>query len=272
MQKNQQTGFGSIMIVITMMTGVSEIAVAQNGSFYVGAFVGAEHISFEHAKTVDNTGVPTDYLQSGNIYNTSASASESGFSTGFLVGYRPNLDLGISLGIGIEIDGQLHGGTASGTFPGDGQSINRIQYGEAWPDEWSVKRKNSYGATVVFRVSPSFVASLLGPGADIYVHGRVGRLNTDLTVNYYGCFNPLELCGPGEFDSGTDSHDETLYTLTVGGGLEKMIGNRLGIRGEVHHTQYGEEEWGAFSEEVATVPISLDGSETGFSVRTILYF
>ena len=260
------------MIVTTMMIGVSEITVAQSGSFYVGTFVGAEHISIEHAKTIDNTNVPTNYLQRGNIYSTSASASGSGFSTGLLVGYRPNLDLGNTLDIGLEIDGQLHGGTASSMFPGDGQSGSRNQYGEAWPDEWSVKRKNSYGATLVFRLSPSFVASLLGPGAGIYFHGRVGRLNTDLTVNYYGCFNPLELCGPGQFDSGMDSHGETLYTLTVGAGLEKMIGDRLGIRGGVHHTQYGEEEWGAFSEEEATVPLSLDGRETGFSVRTILYF
>lgn len=60
MPTNQKTGFGSILIVVTTMIGVSEIAVAQNGSFYVGAFVGAEHISFEHAKTVDNTNVPTN--------------------------------------------------------------------------------------------------------------------------------------------------------------------------------------------------------------------
>ena len=143
MPTNQKTRFVSIMIVITIMTGVSEVTVAQNSSFYVGAFVGAEHISFEHAKTVDNTNVPTNYLQRGNIYNTSASASGSGFSTGILVGYRPNLDLGNTLNLGLEIDGQLHGGTASSMFPGDGQSDGRNQYGEAWPDEWSVKRKNS---------------------------------------------------------------------------------------------------------------------------------
>ncbi|MCY4673016.1 MAG: outer membrane beta-barrel protein [Bacteroidetes bacterium] len=272
MSKNRKTGLGSIMLVITMMICVPEIAIAQNGSFYVGTSVGAEHISFEHAKTVDNTGVPANYLQRGNIYNTSASASESGFSTGFLVGYRLNLDPGNIFSIGLEIDGQLHGGTASGTFPGDGQSDSRNQYGEAWPDEWSVERKNSYGAALVFRVSPSFMVSLLGPDTGIYVLGRVRRLDADLTVNYNGCFNPLELCGLGEFDSGIDSHDETFHTLTVGGGLEKMIGDRLGIRGEVHHTQYGEEERGVFLEEEAKVPISLDGSETGFSVKAILYF
>lgn len=116
-----------------MMTGVSEIAVAQNSSFYVGAFVGAEHISFEHAKTVDNTNVPTNYLQRGSIYNTRASASGSGSSTGFLIGNRPNLDAGNTLDVGLEIDGQLRGGTASGSFPGDGQSDGRNQYGEAGP-------------------------------------------------------------------------------------------------------------------------------------------
>ena len=270
--RDQKTDFGSIMIAIAMMVGVSEVAVAQNSSFYVGTFGGVEHVSFEHAKTVDNTDVPTNYLQKGNIYNTSASASEAGLSTGFLVGYRLDLDPDNTFEIGLEIDEQLHSGTANGTFPGDGQSNSRNQYGEAWPDEWSVERKNSYGATLMLHVSPSFMVSLLGPGTGVYVLGRVRRLDVDLTVNYNGCFNPLELCGPGEFDSGTDSHDETFYTLTVGGGVEKMIGDRLGIRGEVHHTQYGKEEWGAFSEEEARVPISLDGSETGFSAKAILYF
>ena len=69
-----------------------------------------------------------------------------------------------------------------------------------------------------------------------------------------------------------DSYDEALYTFSIGGGVEKMIGDRLGVRGELHHAQYGEEEWGAFSEEEATVPLSLDGSETGFTVKAILYF
>ncbi len=272
MSKNQKAGIGSVMILTAIMVGISEIAVAQNSRFYAGTFVGVEGVSFEHAKTVDNTDVPANYLQRGNIYSTGASASESGYSTGFLVGYRLNLDPSNTIDIGLEIDVQLHSGTANGTFPGDGQSENRNQYGEAWPDDWSVERKNSYGAALMFRVSPSFMVSLLGPDTGVYVLGRIRRLNADLIVNYYGCFNPLELCGPGEFGSGMDSYDEALYTFSIGGGVEKMIGDRLGVRGEVHHSQYGEEEWGAFSEEEATVPISLDGSETGFSVKAILYF
>ena len=272
MPKNQKPGSRSMMIVIAVMVGVSEIAVAQNNSFYAGTFVGTEHVNFEHAKTVDNTDVPANYLQRGNIYSTSASASESGFSTGFLVGYRLDLDPSNTFDIGLEIDVQFHGGAANGMFPGDGQSNSRTQYGEAWPDEWSVKRNNSYGAALMFRVSPAFMVSLLGTDTGIYILGRVRRLDADLTVNYNGCFNPLELCKLGEFDSGSDSHDETFYTFTVGGGIEKMIGDRLGIRGELHHTQYGKEEWEAFSGEEARVPISLDGSETGFSVKAILYF
>lgn len=270
--KNQKTGFWALMIAMAMIFGVSGNAVAQSGSFYVGASTGIERVSFEHAKTVDSTGVPANYLQSGNIYDTSDSASKTGFSGGLLVGYRLNLDPSDTFYLGFEIDGQFHGGTASGTLPGDGQSEGRNQYGEAWPDEWSAERKNSYGATLMFGVSPPFLISLLGPGAGVYVLGGVRRMDAELAVDYNGCLNPSELCGPGEFESGTDSHDESFYAFTVGGGLEKMIGDKIGIRGEVRHTQYGKEDRGTFSEEEVKVPISLDGSETGFSVKAVLYF
>jgi opacity protein-like surface antigen len=270
--KNQKTGFWALMIAMAMIFGVSGNAVAQSGSFYVGASTGIERVSFEHAKTVDSTGVPANYLQSGNIYDTSDSASKTGFSGGLLVGYRLNLDPSDTFYLGFEIDGQFHSGTASGTLPGDGQSEGRNQYGEAWPDEWSAERKNSYGATLMFGVSPPFLISLLGPGAGVYVLGGVRRMDAELTVDYNGCLNPSELCGPGEFESGTDSHDESFYAFTVGGGLEKMIGDKIGIRGEVRHTQYGKEDMGTFSEEDIKVPISLDGSETGFSVKAVLYF
>ncbi len=272
MLKSQKTGFGVLMIAAAIIFGVSGNAAAQSGSFYIGASAGIERTDIEHSKTVDSTGVPSHFLQSGNIYHTSDSASETGFSGGLLVGYRLSLDPSDTFYLGVEIDGQFHDGTASGTLPGDGQSEGRNQYGEAWPDEWSVERKNSYGVTLMFGVSPPFLVSLLGPGTGVYALGGLRRLDTELTVDYNGCLNPRELCGPGEFESGTDSHDETFYAFTVGGGLEKMIGDKIGIRGEVRHTQYGEEKRGTFSEEEVKVPISLDGSETGFSVKAVIYF
>ena len=51
-----------------------------------------------------------------------------------------------------------------------------------------------------------------------------------------------------------------------------MIGDKIGIRGEIRYTQYGEENRGTFSEEDVKVPISLDGSETDFSLGVVLYF
>ena len=273
MLKNQKTGFWVLMIAVAMIFGISGNAVAQSGSFYIGASTGIERVSIEHAKTVDNTDVPASFLESGHIHHTSDSASKTGFSGGLLLGYRLNLDPSDTLYLGVEIDGQFHGGTTSGMLPGDGESEGRNQYGEAWPDEWSVERKNSYGVTLMFGASPPFLISLLGPGAGFYALGGARRVDTELNVDYNGCPTGDAICtSPEEFISGTDSYDETFYAWTVGGGIEKMIGDKIGIRGEVRHTQYVKEDRETFSESEVKVPISLDGSETGFSVKAVLYF
>ena len=272
MLKNQKTSFWVFVVALGMIFGVSGNAVAQSGGFYVGASAGVERASIEHAKTVDSTNVPGAFLQSGNVYNTSDSASETGFGGGLFVGYRFNLDPSGTLYLGAEIDGRFHGGTTSGMLPGDGQSEGRNQYGEAWPDEWSVERKNSYGVTFMLGVSPPFLVSLVGPGVGVYVLGGLRRMDAELTVDSNGCLNPRELCGTGEFPSGTNSYDETFYGWTVGGGLEKTIGDKIGIRGEIRHTQYGKEDREAFPEEHVNVPISLDGDETSFSLGAVLYF
>ena len=270
--KNSKT-LWVLILAVGMIFGVSGNAVAQSGSFYIGASAGIDRASMEHAKTVDNTDVPANFLRHGEIYNTSDSASKTGFSGGLLAGYRLSLDPDGTIYLGVEIDGQFHSGTTSGTLPGDGESQGRNQYGEAWPDEWSVERKNSYGVTLMVGVSPPFLVSLLGPGAGIYALGGVRRLDAELKVDYNGCPTGRVLCTePTEFTSGTNSYDETLYGLTVGGGLEKMIGDKIGIRGEVRHTQYRKEDRDTFADFDVKVPISLDGSETDFSVKAVVYF
>lgn len=271
--KNRKTGLWVLVIAAAMIFGFSGNAVAQSGSFYIGASAGIESTDIEHSKTVDSTGVPSHFLQSGNIYHTSDSASETGFSGGLLVGYRLNLDPSDTLYLGVEIDGQFHDGTVSGTLPGDGQSEGRNQYGEAWPDEWSVERNNSYGVTLMFGVSPPFLVSLLGPGAGFYALGGARLVDAELNVDYNGCPTTDAICtSPEEFISGTNSYDETFYAWTAGGGLEKMIGDKIGIRAEVRYTQYLKEDRETFSESEVKVPISLDGSETGFSVKAVIYF
>ncbi len=271
--KNQKMGFLALALAAAMIFGISGDAVAQGGSFYIGASAGVERTSIEHSKTVDSRELPANYPQSGNIYNTSDSASETGFGGGLFLGYRLNLDPSGTFYINAEIDGQFHGGTTSGTLPGDGESQGRNQYGEAWPDEWSLARKNSYGVTLMFGVSPPSLVSLLGPGAGIYVLGGARRVDAELNVDYNGCPTAAALCTrPEEFTSGTNSYDETFYAWTVGGGVEKMIGDKIGIRGEVRYTQYLKEDRQTFSESEVKVPISLEGSETGFSVKAAVYF
>lgn len=270
--KNQKASLWVFVVAVAVIFGVSGNAVAQSGSFYLGASAGVERTSIEHSKTVDSRELPANYLQSGNIHSTSDSASETGFGGGLFAGYRLNLDPGGTLYLGVEVDGQFHGGTTSGTLPGDGESDGRNQYGEAWPDEWSLERKNSYGVTLMFGASPPSLVSLLGPGAGIYVLGGARRVDTELKVDSNGCLIGDRICEPDEFVSGTNSYDETFYAWTVGGGLEKMIGDKIGIRGEVRHTQYIKEDRETFPDIHVKVPISLDGSETGFSVKAAVYF
>lgn len=272
--RNKKTSFWVFVFAVGMIFGISGSAAAQSGSFYVGASVGIERTSIEHAKTVDSTGtgVPTDFLQSGNIYRTSDSASETGFNGGLLFGYRLDLDPSDTFYLSAEIDGQFSGGTASGILPGEGEPPGRNQYGEAWPDQWSVEKKNSYGVTLMLGVSPPFLISLVGPGASIYALGGMRRVETELKVNSNGCLNPRVLCGPGDFEEDTNSYDQTFYAFTVGGGLEKMIGNKIGIRGELRYTLYGKEDRETFPDEPVKIPTSLDGSETGLSVKAVVYF
>lgn len=269
---NQKTSLWIFVIAIAVIFGVSSNAVAQSGSFYIGASAGVERTSIEHSKTVDSRELPANNLQSGNIYSTSDSASKAGFGGGLFAGYRLNLDPNGTFYLGVEIDGQFHGGTTSGTLPGDGESDGRNQYGEAWPDEWSLDRKNSYGVTLLLGASPPSLASFLGPGGGIYILGGARRVDAELKVDYNGCLIGDRICGPSEYTSGTNLYDETFYAWTVGGGLERMIGDKIGIRGEVRYTQYGKEDRETFPDIHVKVPTSLDGSETGFSVKAAVYF
>ncbi len=272
MLKNQKTAFWIFIVAAGTALGISASAAAQSGSFYVGVSGGVEYTNIEHDKTVDNTDAPVGFLQRGHIHSTSDSANKTGFGGGLLVGYRLNLDPSGTVYLGVEVDGQVHDGTVSGTLPGDGESSGRNQRGEAWPDEWSVERKNSYGATLLLGASPQSLVSLLGAGSGIYVLGGVRRVNSELKIDYYGCFIGERLCGPEEFVGGTDSHDETFNAFVFGGGIEKTIGS-TGIRAEVRHTLYRKEDRQTFPDESnIKVPVSLDGSETGFSIKAVVYF
>lgn len=273
--KNQKSGFRIFIVAFLTALGISAHASAQSGGFYVGVSGGAQYTKARYAKTVDNTNAPVDFLEKGNIYSTSDSAAKTGFGGGILVGYRLNLDSSGTFYLGLEADGNLHGGTTEGTLPGNGRSEGRNQRGEAWPDKWSMERKNSYGATLLLGTSPPSLASLLGPAGGMYVLAGVRRVNAEFSIDYHGCFDGRNLCGHGggEFEEGSDSLDETFNAFTFGAGIEKTAGGRAGIRGEVRHTLYGEQERDTFSGETnIAVPISLDGSETGFSVKAVVYF
>ena len=246
-------------------------APAQSGRFYVGVAADADYLRVKYAKTVENADVAS-LPKRGVTYRDSDSVGKAAFGGGLLAGYRLGLGKG-GFYVSAEADGQLHARSASGAFSGKGESQGRNQLGESWPDRWNLKRKYSYGATI--RVGGP--AEFLGSGSSVYVLGGARRLKTRLKVDYFGCLNPPDtsvLCRPDQFQGGSYSRDRSFWGWTAGAGMEKMLGDRVGVRGEVRHTRYSKLRRTPFSlvDGNLNVRTTLEPCETDFSLSAVVYF
>ena len=242
-------------------------------ALYAGVRANAEHVNAHHRKTVDNTVSNNNSLQKGNIYHDSNSESKTALAGGLFAGLRLNLDAGRGVYVSAEIDGQLHTGAISGALPGVGQSSGRNQYGESWPDDWTFERRRSYGAMIRLGITPTFLNPSGSSGTSIYALGGVRLLATKLAVDFLGCPDPFNLCQAGEFEAGSYSREDDFFGWAGGIGLEKMLGGRWAVRGEIAHTRYGEQKWISFTEERdVRVPASLEGNKTEFSLGMLIYF
>ena len=156
------------------------------------------------------------------------------------------------------------GGAVRGRFEGAGFSDSRTQLGDSWPEDWTVEERTSYGATVR-------AGAGVGSGWSVYGLAGVRRLDARFSVDFTGCFL-FTLCGPGEFVSGTDVHDQAFTGWTTGAGLEKRLG-RAAIRGEVRYTDYGSSERVVPYDDLAiTVPLALEADGVGASLSLLWYF
>ena len=261
-----------LLFLATLILDISgNNAWADSSRFYLGASGDVVRGSFEHAKTVDNTGVPDGYLQQGNSYSETENMNKTGFGGRLFAGYQLHLDPSGTTWLAIEAGAGLDDGEPKGMFAGKGTSAGRNQLGELWPDKLTLERKFHYEASVLLGVRPGALISLLGPGSGLYVLGGIRRLHTELTSDYNGCLSTDRLCTETELTQGSVSYDKTLSGWMVGGGIEKMIG-KAGIRAEVRHTQYAKKDWDGWEDVGPDIPLSLDGDETRFSLGVVFYF
>ena len=243
-------------------------ALARSGSFYVGFTSDIDYIRIKHRKsTINNPN--TGALHEGKTYHDSDSASRVAFGGGLVAGYRLNLGETGAFYVSAEVDGQLDARSVSGTLPGQGDTAtDHRQSGASWPDDWNLERKYSYGATIKL----GRVAEFLGSGSSVYVLGGARRLRTRLKVDYLGCPTFDRLCtSSDQYRPGSYSQNNSLWGWTAGAGMEKMLADRVGIRGEIRHARY-EKVKRIDVLKTLRVPASNEQNETSFSLSAVVYF
>ncbi|MCY4646129.1 MAG: hypothetical protein OXE73_04565 [Gammaproteobacteria bacterium] len=240
---------------------------AQGGGFRAGVLVPMERVKATLGKTVDNT-APNTLVpppRRGTLVMDEGSANAWGSGIGGFLGYRAPLG-GSGFHMGARVDAALHFAAVDGQLAGVGDSPGRNQLGESWPDQWTFERKRSYGLTLEIGGSPGALASA---DATVFLLAGIRLAQVQLTNRFSGCMLPAG-CGPSDLVSGEDARDLNHQAFTFGLGVEKGLGEGLGLRVEASHTPYCDEQWTAqFTEVGVTVPTVLDAGETGLKVGIV---
>lgn len=252
----------AVLLLASALWAVAGTALAQEGGAYIGVTGAGERLGVFYEKAVDNTDPRNVSPSRGQVYRADDTSAGGTYRVGFLAGYR--FPVGASGFLSAEADVAYAGGAVRGHFEGAGFSADRTQLGESWPEDWTVEERTSYGATLR-------AGAGVGSGWSLYGLAGVRRLDTRFSADFTGCFL-FALCGPGEFVSGTDVHDQAFTGWTTGAGLEKRLG-RAAIRGEVRYTDYGSSAWVVPYDDLAiTVPLALEADGVGASVSLLWYF
>ena len=238
------------------------VAAHADGGPYMGVSASASSYDVNYSKAVDNTAPGNISASAGQIVRASAAADSATWDTGLLAGYR--LPLGV-LYLDVEGDVVLHQGSVSAVLAGQGTSPGRNQLGEVWPEDWSLTKKRSFGATVRLGMETPM------PGVSAYALFGLRSLDADFETAYTGCLSPMG-CAPGELTSAEEQHDESFNARSIGVGLEMAMGTAA-VRGEIRHTDHGSSTRTVpFTEVAVIVPVELATSEFGAGVSLVWRF
>ena len=250
---------GCAALTLVTLVAMGSAAKADSGP-YIGLGASGSAYDVSYSKAVDSTDPANVSANAGRVIRAAAAADSATWDAGLLAGYR--LDFG-TLYLDVEGDVVLHQGSVSDYFAGEGSSPGRNQLGEVWPEEWSLAKKRSFGATARIGLDVPVI------GASVYALFGLRRLDADFETAYTGCLSPMG-CTPGELTSGEEQHDESFDARTIGAGLEKSLGG-FSIRGELRHTDHGSSKRTvSFTDVAVTVPVELETSELGVGVSLIL--
>lgn len=239
-------------------------AMADDG-MYVGVTVFGAKYDADYDKTVDNTlANNVSMLVRGERLHSNDSTGGITYDVGVLLGYRGSL--GGRFIYSAEVDWTTHQGSISGHLEGAGTTPQRNQIGENWPEDWELAKEWSYGLTL--RIG----GKLLLADRTAYVLAGIRRVEAGFSRSYTGCLLPGEICGPTQFQTGSDSSDKTFNALVLGVGVERSLAGVV-IRGELRHVAHGgASQLALFDDLGISVPSSVEASEIGLGVGLLWTF
>lgn len=253
---------GTVALLGVALIALPPKATAADGLFVGVTVVGAKY-STDYDKTVDNTlANNTSMLFAGQRLHSKDSTNGITYDAGVLLGYRGSLGI---LQYGVEVDWMTHQGTISGKLEGAGSSPLRNQIGENWPEDWELAKDKSYGITL--RIGGAVPATGFG-----YVLAGVRGVEAGFSRSYTGCLLAGEICGPTQFQTGSDSFDEDFTAFVLGVGVERSLAG-VAVRGELRYVEHGRaSQLVVFDDLGVRVPTSLEASEVGLGVSLIWTF
>ena len=94
---------------------------------------------------------------------------------------------------------------------------------------------------------------------NVLIYGRFGWVRTNIEAEA-----TVSIIGLG---SASASDDEDFDGLRVGGGIEGMLADNIGVRGEYTYTMYGDEDV-----NIGGVPVNFDANQHLFRIGVAYYF
>lgn len=250
-----------------LLLPLSGAGLAQDGGWRIGVGAVMEGLDTRYDKSVVNG--PGSPRGEGNVFRGPAESDATMHGLALALEYRTPVG-----GRGLWLSGALRfghfGGAVTGTTEETGNAPGRNEYGEHWGENWSYRMENGYG--LIFRLGGSPDAA-----PDIGLYGLAGAVRTDtmLDVNYFGCFSD-EPCNSANLEPGVVIRETAVSGWTAGVGVERRFGERIAVRGELRHTDYGTDHWESYVDpadpDKVRVPVNVDSDRFGLTLGVIFSF
>ena len=255
-----------ILFSFLVVTTLSATTVsAQSDGFFVGFHGAVTQSEVTYAKVIDNTHPDNPSTVAGKTFSTSGTGDGNLANLGGIAGFRwPNGNGWFSL----QFELNVAAGRVNGFVAGEGDSPTRAQYGEAWPETFSIESSQEIGS--VFKWGWSLQSSTWTAITGYYVLGGLKYASSDMKTTFdRGCFSTSPCTGT-QFQSGNFEYESTGTALFFGGGLEHSFNDRLFGQLEIRFEGAIDNDWlDLYENGTLTVAPTLESQSVKISLNLL---